>query len=132
MTAPDQLDPLEEEDKPLDPATEKVRRKMVRLMVVSVGIMMIGLMAVFGAIVYKFTDLGGKKNAPVEAGATPLVIPQSGQLSGEIKLPDGANFRSSSLNGGRILLNIRLSDGSHELWLYDIASNRRFGVIKIN
>jgi hypothetical protein len=44
------------EEKPLDPDMEKVRRKMVRLLAVSIGIMFIGLMAVLGAIVYKFTQ----------------------------------------------------------------------------
>jgi hypothetical protein len=44
------------EEKPLDPEMEKVRRKMVRLLAVSIGIMFIGLMTVLGAIVYKFTQ----------------------------------------------------------------------------
>ena len=44
------------DEKPLDPEMEKVRRKMVRLLAVSIGIMFIGLMTVLGAIVYKFTS----------------------------------------------------------------------------
>ena len=42
-----------DDDKPLDPAMEKVRRKLARLMAVSIGIMLVGLMAVLGAVVYK-------------------------------------------------------------------------------
>ena len=38
---------------PLDPAAERLRRKLVRLLFVSGGIMMLGLIAVFAAIVYK-------------------------------------------------------------------------------
>ena len=33
----------DDNEKPLDPATEKVRRKMVRLLAVSIGVMMMGL-----------------------------------------------------------------------------------------
>jgi len=47
-----------DEEQPLDPAMERVRRKMVRLMVISIGIMMVGLMAVLGAIVYKIGGSG--------------------------------------------------------------------------
>ena len=36
----------EEEEPPLDPAAERLRRKLVRLVMVSGGIMMLGLIAV--------------------------------------------------------------------------------------
>ena len=42
-----------EEDAPLDPAAKRLRRKLVRLLFVSGGIMMAGLIAVIAAIVYK-------------------------------------------------------------------------------
>ena len=50
----------EEDEKPLDPAMENVRKKMVRLLAISLGVMMVGLMAVLGAIVYKISG-GGKE-----------------------------------------------------------------------
>jgi hypothetical protein len=57
------------EEKPLDPEMEKVRRKMVRLLAVSIGIMFIGLMTVLGAIVYKFTqDDAGKQRRSDRGG----------------------------------------------------------------
>ena len=43
---------------PLDPAAARLRRKLVRLLFVSGGIMMLGLIAVFGAIVYKLNQGG--------------------------------------------------------------------------
>ena len=54
---------LDGEEQPLDPAMERVRRKMIRLLAVSIGIMVIGLMAVLAAIVYKI-------NQPVQEVAT--------------------------------------------------------------
>ena len=48
-----------DDDAPLDPAAERLRRKLVRLLLVSGGIMMLGLIAVFAAIVYKLSERGG-------------------------------------------------------------------------
>ena len=45
-------------EKPLDPAMERVRRRLARLMVVSIGVMLVGLMAVLAAVVYKSSDSG--------------------------------------------------------------------------
>ncbi len=47
---------------------ENVRRKMVRLQLVSAGVMLVMLMAVLGAIVYKLTRRTGR----AEAGAAGL------------------------------------------------------------
>ena len=43
----------EENDKPLDPAVEKVRRKLVRFVAINLAILLAALMAVAAAIVYK-------------------------------------------------------------------------------
>ena len=43
----------DEEEKPLDPAVEKVRRKLVRFVAINLGLLFIALMAVVGALVYK-------------------------------------------------------------------------------
>src|SRR6478735_1566643 len=62
-----------EEDAPLDPAAERLRRKLVRLLLVSGGIMMLGFIAVFAAIVYKVgkAEEGGARalsaGTPVDA-----------------------------------------------------------------
>ena len=68
MNAVNDLD----EEKPLDPAVERVRRRMLRLMVISIGIMMTGLMAVLGAIVYKIGSYGEEAEAvaPAPVGTT--------------------------------------------------------------
>ena len=47
------IEPEIEDEKPLDPALEKVRRKMIRLQIVSGCVLFVSLMAVFGAVVYK-------------------------------------------------------------------------------
>jgi hypothetical protein len=112
--------PLDEEDKPLDPAMEKVRRKMVRLLVVSIGIMMAGVMALLFAIVYKMNNKSAKPVA-----ATSLTIPQGvDEISATIALPEGAQINSHSFSGTQIMLDITLSDGQREMVLYDMVQGR--------
>jgi hypothetical protein len=50
----DQQD-LDLEDKPLDPAVDRVRRKLVRFMAINLGLLFLALMAVVLAIVYRWT-----------------------------------------------------------------------------
>lgn len=86
---------------PLDPATERVRRKMVRLLAVSVGIMLIGVMAVLAAVVYRTTET---TQSALEAGA-----------SVTIRLPAGAEILETSLDGDRFLIRISTGEGPQEL-----------------
>ena len=107
-----------DEEKPLDPMVENVRRKMMRLMIISIGIMMIGLMAVLGAIVYKYNTSGissAETDAPV-AQNLPILT------SRNIALPKGAVIETSSLAGSRILLRVKFSDGSIHLMVFDMSN----------
>ncbi len=112
------------EDKPLDPAVERVRRKMVRLLVVSIGIMMIGLMAVLAAIVYKATS--GEDVATLPPAAIPSA-PGGAAAHGTITLPQGARVVSQSVGAGAISLQIELEDGGGAIVVYDMATDRIVG-----
>lgn len=125
------------DDKPLDPAVERVRRKMMRLMGISVAIMMVGLMAVIGAIFYKISG-GGKKNIATPPSEQKIPIPQLGTLDittdivGNITLPQESRILKANMDNGRILLSIRHGDGAMSLWVYDLAANRVFARIAID
>ena len=116
----------EEDEKPLDPAMEKVRRKMVRLLGVSIGVMMVGLMAVLGAIVYKMNRGDGK------VAVTRSEIPSDGVVTaGAIVLPKGAYLNGQSLSGDRISLDVTLQGGAREIEVFDMTTQRvvaRFSV----
>lgn len=109
--------PAEEDEKPLDPAMEKVRRKMIRLLGVSIGVMMAGLMAVLFAIVYKMNSGADK---PVASAAS------SGSIAdaGEISLPDGAYMNGHSLSGDRLALDVTLKGGAREILIFDMAQQK--------
>ncbi|GIL01989.1 MAG: hypothetical protein BroJett030_18880 [Alphaproteobacteria bacterium] len=116
----------DEDDKPLDPAVERVRRKMVRLMAVSIGIMMAGLMAVLLTIVYKVTARqdGGRTATPEPGLAAPTA-------EGRIELPAGARILSSDLDGGHILIRLRLAEGAERLMVYSLGEGRIIATVAI-
>ena len=115
-----------DEEEPLDPVMERVRKKMIRLLVISIGIMVIGLMAVLGAIVYKISN----PTSPQEASSHPQT---AGEVSGsqgtlaeniELELPDGAVILSTSMTDNRLLISVRLADGSPEFRVVDLTSGQ--------
>lgn len=113
MAHDEQLD-----EKPLDPEMEKVRRKMVRLLAISIGIMFIGLMAVLGAIVYKFAF----RDAVVEeTGSAPSSVMPSEAIAA---LPQGFTVESVALDGSRIGFFGRAADGSQRLIVLDLTTSR--------
>ncbi len=109
-----------DEEKPLDPAVERVRRKMMRLMVISVGIMMIGLMAVLFAIVYKISD---RNDPPAQGGAMFETV---------LKLPAGGKIVSQSLSGDRLTLLVEHVSGRQVIFLFDTGKGRVVGRIDVN
>jgi len=111
-------------EKPLDPEMEKVRRKMVRLLAVSIGIMFIGLMTVLGALVYKFTrNDDGATQAALVAGSS-VSVPSDAPIEGVAALPAGFTVESISLDGTRIGFFGRALDGSKRLIIHDISVGR--------
>ena len=121
MNALNQTMKDDEAEKPLDPATERVRRKMVRLLAVSIGIMFVGLMAVLGAIVYKFSQKPASEPITAEASGVPQA---PDEVAGTIVLPTGAQINSTDLDGNRMLFDVLLPDGKRELLVWDIAAGR--------
>ena len=63
--------PDNDDEKPLDPAAERVRRKLVRFMAINLGILFLALMAVVAALVYK------SMTVPPEAPAVASDLPSA-------------------------------------------------------
>jgi hypothetical protein len=111
----------EEEDKPLDPAVEKVRRKLVRFVAVNLGILLVALMVVLGALVYK------NRGTPAGTGSADIAVPDDTLLEGTIALPSGSRVLSQSLSGGRLSLHVEFAGGGGAIFLYDLAQRRMAG-----
>ena len=107
------------DEKPLDPAVEKVRKKLVRFIAINLGLLFVALMAVVGAVVYQSRTA----EPPV---AAEIASPGS-VIEADIPLPAGARIMSQSLSGDRIALDTELADGSRIIFLYDMAERRVIG-----
>ena len=94
------------DEKPLDPAAERLRRKLVLLLVFSMGFLILSVMTVFGVILYRTM---GTSEPAREEGAGPIAI----------SLPAGAEIVDTALGDGRILLTIR--DGE-EVRLFSVSA----------
>lgn len=111
-----------EEEEPLDPVMERVRVKMVRLLVVSIGIMLLGLITVLGAVVYKINQ--SSEEAEVETDNSELPVTSTAPLLEklEVDLPDGARVVSSSLSNQNMMLDLRLANGERQFWVVNLQS----------
>ena len=101
------------EEKPLDPAVERVRKKLVRFVAINLGLLFAALMAVVAAVVYK----AGHAPAPADG---PVAI-------AEIALPAGARMVGHGFSDGQFSIDAELADGSRTIFIYDIAERRLIG-----
>lgn len=113
-------EPEHQEDEPLDPVMEKVRRKMVRLQIVSAGIMFVSLMAVLVAVVYKASNTG-ETAKPAASGS--FAVPADQPLAAIATLPAGFSIQSVSHSGSQILFYGTLS-GTRKALIYDLSVGR--------
>ncbi|GGA96116.1 hypothetical protein GCM10011491_25610 [Brucella endophytica] len=113
---------------PLDPAMEKVRRKMMRLLAVSIGIMLVGLMAVLAAVVYKINQ-PSEPEAPEARTDIPgqqAVVPETppAVIESQVPLAPGTRLLSQSISGDLVSLETLLPDGGTEIVVYDYKKSR--------
>ena len=100
-----------QEEEPLDPAVEAIRVKMVRLLAISGGIMMLGLMAVLFGIVYKINQT----DVPAAASSTSAAPSEAALL-----VPEGAQVLQASQADRKLTLLLRLADGTTQVQVHDL------------
>jgi putative copper export protein len=120
------IEPDEQEEKPLDPAMENVRRKMVRLQIVSGAIMFVSLMAVFGAVVYKAVK------AEPGAASSSSGVPSDSPVSSTVSLPLGFQVQSTSLSGSEILFFGQSVDGKRRAIVFDTKAGRTVADVTVS
>lgn len=129
---------INDDEAPLDPAVERVRRKLVRLLLWSFGIMILGLIAVFSTIVYKIyapaprEEKAVEMRLPVPSAALPKTLP-GGLLEADIGLPAGSQIVATSIDGPHLLIHLDVAEPATpgQLIIVDIASGkivRRFSL----
>ncbi len=108
----------EQDEKPLDPVMEQLRRKMIRLQIISAGVIVVSLMAVFSALVYK-ASITRQAAAPATAA-----VPMDAPLAANVAVPDGFKVETVSLSNGQILIYGSLADGRRKALVFDSVSGR--------
>jgi hypothetical protein len=112
---------IEEKEEPLDPAMERIRRKMVLLILVSGGILFVCFMAVLGAIVYKVSQR--PSSPPPTVASSGFVVPSGQPLAATASLPAGFNIQDVSMSGSQLIF-YGLLDGDQKVFVFDIALGR--------
>ncbi|MEM9331787.1 MAG: fimbrial protein [Pseudomonadota bacterium] len=113
------------DEQPLDPVMERVRKKMVRLMVISIGIMMVGLFAVLFAIIYKFnnpTDESAREVARVPGQVTEI----------NLGLPSDARILSTVIEESKLVIDVEVSGNKRQLIVVDTNTGQLISRINLN
>jgi hypothetical protein len=105
-----------QEEKPLDPAVDRVQKRLRRLMLVAGLTLGLGFLAVFAGIMYRvFTTDSGAPPALPKGAATPTI-----SLS-ELGLSPDARVISTSLDGDRLALTFAEGGGTTVI-VFDLAT----------
>ncbi|MFH1796456.1 MAG: fimbrial protein [Pseudomonadota bacterium] len=115
---------LEQDEKPLDPAAERVRQKMVRFMAINLGILFFAVMVVILAVVYRNWN---SVETPAETASPPI-----GEIAkAPLVIPRGARVISQSLTAGRLSLHVGLDPQGEAILVYELPSGRLIGQFDI-
>ncbi len=124
---------IDEEEAPLDPVMERVRKKMIRLLVISMGTIFISLMVVVYTIVYKINTL---PEDPEEEATNSSQIQASFNVADfeetiEVNAPAGAGLTSSQLEGNLLVLQFRLPNSRTEVRIINLLSGEVVSTVSI-
>lgn len=125
MTNPNTTD---EQEAPLDPALERVRRKMLRLLIISSSTIILGLMAVVYSIVYRVNRLPENTETTATATERDDIAPAARQ---SIALPSGFTVENTAIGGNRILLFGKTAEGQSHIIIHDIVTGKTVTEIEL-
>ena len=104
------------EEAPLDPAVQRVQRRLKRLILISGLTLGLGMFAVLLAIVYRLATYEPKVRPAVVAGTAVPTLKRS-----DLGVPDGARLVGTALDGDRLALSYEVGTGTLVIVL-DLAS----------
>ena len=107
---------FEDDDKPLDPAVQRVETRVRRLILIAALTLGLGIVAVFGAILYRITTL--------DTTARPLAAdaPVPSLSLAAMGLPADAKLVSTALDGNRVALTYEVGGGDSIVVVLDVRS----------
>jgi len=103
-------------EKPLDPAAQRLQVKMRRLILISSLTMVLGLISVFVAILYRINRLDDTETA---------------KFTQSVTIPADQDLISATVSEGRIILHLR-GTGRDSIHLFDEISGEPLGTIAVD
>lgn len=102
---------------PLDPQQEEIVRKLKRMAIFSTGLMVVGVLAIIGVIVYRLSNPApAPKAAPIPAITNAL--------------PKGARIVATAVSDGRIVVTLE-RDGITEMRVFDLSTLQLRGTLRL-
>ncbi|GAA5100520.1 hypothetical protein [Bartonella acomydis] len=116
------------QDLPLDPAVERVRKKLMRLMIISIAITLILMLAVLFGVVYKIIATGSaqKQTEPFSSHSKNKEIAYH-----TLFLPKDTQILSHSVSEPNLVLKILTSDGQTKFMVYNYYTGTRIAVLSV-
>lgn len=104
------------QDEPLNPAVERVRKKLMRLMIISISITIILILFVFAGIIYKIItpEIASKQTKSLSLQSDNLPF-----ANHTLFLPPKAQIISQSLSDHHISLRILMPNGQTHFMIYN-------------
>ncbi len=110
------------EDMKPDPALDAIRGKLMRFFLINVVFLILAVMVVVGAIVYK------SMKKPAADMARPAIPGDQGQtVSTTLAIPQGARLVGATSDGVVITLDVELAGGERELRIHNAATGALIG-----
>ncbi|MEM8794311.1 MAG: hypothetical protein AAGE61_01990 [Pseudomonadota bacterium] len=118
----------QDEEEPLDPAVERVRQRLKRLLLGSTLIMFLGFGSVVAAIIYKINEPSDEQ----QASAVPALVTDETLRRARYPLPEGARVNGTSIDDGMIAVTYELPAGAGGgILLIDIETWQVFSVMDL-
>ncbi|AFR26723.1 MULTISPECIES: hypothetical protein [Bartonella] len=114
------------QDFPLDPAAERVRKKLMRFMIISISITLILTLTVLSLAVYKIIATGSapKQTASFSSHSKNLEVAHH-----TLSLPEGTQILSHSLSEHNIVLKILTPDGKTKFMIYNYHTGAPIAIL---
>ncbi|MET3590349.1 putative PurR-regulated permease PerM [Bartonella silvatica] len=116
------------QDTPLDPAVERVRKKLVRLMIVSISITLILILAVLVGVIYKIAATG---STPKQIASFSPHNQNNEVAHHTLSLPKNAKIWSQSLSEHDIVFKILTPDGQEKFMIYNYHTGALIAVFSV-
>ncbi len=116
------------QDLPLDPAVERVRKKLMGLMIISVLITLFLILTVLFLIVYKVVATGSAPKQ-TELSSSPSKTPHV--INHTLSLPEKTQILSQSLSEHNIVLKVLTPDRQTKFMIYNYHTGALIAVLSV-